>query len=189
MFDSGKAMLFAIRYSRSRGVVVVDVGERERALAAVHGDDVLVGRVPAPLGQARPRRTLLPLADAEAEARRAARTRSWSSPPHAGRRCCGGTATPRGRSSSSLGPPRRPCSPRGSRCRARRGTGPFTSSIGNTLEVVVVSPNAFHSGSEIASSAAITKGNAAGSTPAIAELIAISSTVATPLLGGSTQSA
>src|SRR5258705_6521293 len=67
--------------------------------------------------------------------------------------------------------------------------GPFTSSIGNTLEVVVVSPNAFHSGSEIASSAAITTGNAAGSTPAIAALTAISSTVATPLLGGSTHNA
>ena len=67
--------------------------------------------------------------------------------------------------------------------------GPFTSSIGNTLDVVVVSPNAFHSGSEIASSAAITNGNAAGSTPAIAALTAISSTVATPLLGGSTHNA
>ena len=51
--------------------------------------------------------------------------------------------------------------------------GPFTSSIGNTLDVVVVSPNAFHSGSEIASSAAITSGNAAGSHPAIAALTAI----------------
>ena len=37
-------------------------------------------------------------------------------------------------------------------------------SIGNTLDVVVVSPNAFHSGSRIASSAASTSGNAAGST-------------------------
>src|SRR5690242_9859683 len=67
--------------------------------------------------------------------------------------------------------------------------GPLTSNIGQTLEVVVVSPNAFHSGSAIASNAAITNRNAAGSTPAIAALTAISSTVATPLTGGSTQSA
>ena len=45
----------------------------------------------------------------------------------------------------------------------RRGTGRSRCSIGNTLDVVVVSPNAFHSGSEIASSAASTSGNAAGS--------------------------
>src|SRR3954471_19535882 len=64
--------------------------------------------------------------------------------------------------------------------------GPLTSSIGNTLDVVVVSPNAFHSGSAIASSAAMTNLNAAGSTPAIAALIATSSIVATPLTGGST---
>ena len=61
--------------------------------------------------------------------------------------------------------------------------------MGNTDDVVVVRPNAFHSGSEIASSAAITSGNAAGSQPAIAAFTAISSTVATPLAGGSTQSA
>src|SRR6516225_8870547 len=67
--------------------------------------------------------------------------------------------------------------------------GPLTSSIGNTLDVVVVNPKAFHSGSVIASSAASTYGKAAGSTPAIAALIAISSTVATPLTGGSTHSA
>src|SRR5438132_7789995 len=65
--------------------------------------------------------------------------------------------------------------------------GPFTISIGNTLDVVVVSPNAFHSGSESASSAAITTAKAAGSTPASAALTATSSTVATPLLGGRTQ--
>ena len=59
-------------------------------------------------------------------------------------------------------------------------------SIGNTLEVVVVSPNAFHSGSDSASSAASTYGNASGSTPASAALIATSSVVATPLTGGST---
>ena len=61
-------------------------------------------------------------------------------------------------------------------------------SIGNTLDVVVVRPNGFHSGSESASSAASTRPNAAGSTPAIAALIATSSTVATPLHGGSTHS-
>ena len=66
--------------------------------------------------------------------------------------------------------------------------GPLTISIGNTLDVVVVRPNAFHSGSDSASSAASTTPNAAGSTPAIAALIATSSTVATPLHGGSTQS-
>src|SRR5439155_16023073 len=64
--------------------------------------------------------------------------------------------------------------------------GPLTISIGNTLDVVVVSPNAFHSGSEIASSAATTTPKAAGSTPASAALIATSSTVATPLRGGRT---
>src|SRR5689334_1743092 len=64
--------------------------------------------------------------------------------------------------------------------------GPLTMSIGNTLDVVVVRPKAFHSGSDSASSAASTKGNAAGSTPASAALIATSSTVATPLTGGST---
>jgi hypothetical protein len=64
----------------------------------------------------------------------------------------------------------------------------LTISIGNTLDVVVVSPNAFHSGSESASSAASTMANAAGSTPAIAELTATSSTVATPLQGGRTHS-
>ena len=64
--------------------------------------------------------------------------------------------------------------------------GPFTISIGNTLDVVVVSPNAFHSGTRIASSAASTSGNAAGSTPAIAAFTATSSTVATPYCGGST---
>src|SRR4051812_48465216 len=67
--------------------------------------------------------------------------------------------------------------------------GPLTSSIGQTLEVVVVSPKAFHSGSEIASSAATTNGNAADSQPAIAAFTAISSMVATPLLGGSTHNA
>src|SRR5690348_12228454 len=67
--------------------------------------------------------------------------------------------------------------------------GPLTISIGHTLDVVVVSPNAFHSGSEIASSAATTTGNAAGWTPAIAALTAINSTVATPLLGGRTHNA
>ncbi len=60
-------------------------------------------------------------------------------------------------------------------------------SIGNTLDVVVVRPKAFHSGSDSASSAASTNGNAAGSTPAIAALTATSSTVATPLTGGRTQ--
>lgn len=64
--------------------------------------------------------------------------------------------------------------------------GPLTISIGNTDEVVVVSANAFHSGALIASSAASTQGNAAGSTPAIAALIAASSTVATPWRGGRT---
>ena len=59
-------------------------------------------------------------------------------------------------------------------------------SIGKTLDVVVVSPNAFHSGSESASSAARTSGKAAGSTPASAALIATSSVVATPLTGGRT---
>src|SRR3954469_24465010 len=67
-----------------------------------------------------------------------------------------------------------------------RRDGPLTNSIGNTLDVVVVRPNAFHSGSTIASSAATTNGNAAGSTPAIAALMATSSIVATPLTGGST---
>jgi CheY-like chemotaxis protein len=57
----------------------------------------------------------------------------------------------------------------------------------DTLDVVVVSPNAFHSGSDSASSAASTTPNAAGSTPAIAALMATSSTVATPLHGGRTQ--
>src|SRR5437763_12073398 len=64
--------------------------------------------------------------------------------------------------------------------------GPFTMSIGQTLEVVVVSPKAFHSGSESASSAARTTPNASGATPASAALTATSSTVATPLRGGST---
>ena len=66
--------------------------------------------------------------------------------------------------------------------------GPFTMSIGNTLDVVVVSPNAFHSGVVSASSAARTSGNAAGCTPAIAAFAATSSTVATPYCGGSTPS-
>src|SRR5680860_427766 len=67
---------------------------------------------------------------------------------------------------------------------ARRG--PFTISIGATLDVVVVRPNAFHSGALMASIAATTTPNAAGSAPAIAALAASSSTVATPLRGGRT---
>src|SRR5689334_14974719 len=62
--------------------------------------------------------------------------------------------------------------------------GPFTIASGNTLEVVVVKPKAFHSGTSSASSAARTNGSAAGSQPAIAALIATSSTVATPYFGG-----
>src|SRR5215475_3955803 len=59
-------------------------------------------------------------------------------------------------------------------------------SIGKTLDVVVVSAKALNSGALIASSAARTSAKAAGSTPAIAALIAASSTVATPWRGGST---
>src|SRR5256714_13841064 len=66
--------------------------------------------------------------------------------------------------------------------------GPLTISIGNTLEVVVVNPKAFHSGRRIASIAATTCGNAAGSTPAIAALTATSSTVAGPYRGGTSPS-
>ena len=50
-------------------------------------------------------------------------------------------------------------------------------------------PKAFHSGSEIASNAGDHERKRAGSQPAIAAFTAISSTVATPLLGGSTHSA
>src|SRR5207249_3228803 len=50
-------------------VVVMDVGQGEGALAPVHGHDVLVGGVAPALGQAGPRGTLLPLADAESETR------------------------------------------------------------------------------------------------------------------------
>ena len=49
-------------------VVVVDVGEWERALATVHGHDVVGRREAAPLGERRPRRSLLPLAEAHPEA-------------------------------------------------------------------------------------------------------------------------
>ena len=56
-------------------VVVVDVGHRERALAAVHGDDVVVGGEAAALRERRPRRPLLPFADAEPEPGRLAEHR------------------------------------------------------------------------------------------------------------------
>ena len=56
-------------------VVVVDVGHRERSLAAVHGDDVVVGGEAAALRERRPRRPLLPFADAEPEPRRLAEHR------------------------------------------------------------------------------------------------------------------
>ena len=66
------------------GVVVVDVGHRERALAAVHGDDVDVGGEAAPLGERRPRRPLLPLAEAHPEPGRL--------PEHRARRLAGALA-------------------------------------------------------------------------------------------------
>src|SRR5262249_34717671 len=50
-------------------VVVVHVREREGPLAAVDRDDVLLGAEAAPLRERRPRRALLPLAEAEPEAR------------------------------------------------------------------------------------------------------------------------
>jgi len=46
------------------------------------------------------------------------------------------------------------------------------------LDVVVVSPKAFHSGTSIASSAATTRGNAVGVQPVMAAFTATSSTVA-----------
>ncbi len=113
-------------------------------------------REAAPLRERRPRRPLLPLADAEAEAGGLAE--------HRLRRLAGALAADVAQAQRDRAPDRhrcrgrrrRPCSWRGSRCRDRRGSDRSRCSIGNTLDVVVVSPNAFHSGSESASSAAST---------------------------------
>ncbi len=57
--------------------------------------------------------------------------------------------------------------------------------MGNTLEVVVLTPNRLNSGSAMASKAAITKGKASGWQPVMAALIAAFSIVATPWRGAS----
>ena len=93
-------------------VVVVDVGERERALAAVHGDDVL--------GRPRSRAARRATATATAPPTRRSRARSARGLAEhglrrlarpSGRRCCAGTARPRARSSSSPGPAAPPMQP------------------------------------------------------------------------------
>ena len=122
MFASGIGDALGDQVEEIARVVVVDVGHREGSLATVHRDDVVVGGEAAALGERRPRRPLLPLADAEAEAGRL--------PEHRLRRLARALAADVAQAERDRAPDRHRTTPagaahatrRGSRYRARRGT-------------------------------------------------------------------